>query len=384
MTKTIFLFAIAIFATCSNQILTREEKVRVGGLITKEVLDYTKRTIDDNSFSTTVNETQLTSTLVRPKNTSPIKIIFDTDMDSDVDDVGALAMLHAMMDDGEVEILAVMVSSTCPGSAACVDAINTYYGRPDLPIGVKKGSGVNRDGGYVSKVAGKFPQDIGSGANAADAKVLYRQILAGLPDKSVKIINVGYFTNLADLLKTSGDSISKLNGRNLINSKVIELVGTGGEYPRDLSFQGNGNFEPDGKAVKYVNKHWPTVLTFVVGEQYFWDVKTGASLLEEDTNVNPVAYAYKEFYSLVTWDINYPDHHSADQIGVYVAVKGFENEYTLTKTFGYFHIWDNGLCEWRTDLYTPLRRISYTLKEPYSDSAGNFANEIETLMLQKP
>jgi hypothetical protein len=31
-------------------------------------------------------------------------------MDSDVDDVGALAMLHAMM-----------VSSTCPGSAACID-----------------------------------------------------------------------------------------------------------------------------------------------------------------------------------------------------------------------------------------------------------------------
>jgi hypothetical protein len=200
----------------------------------------------------------------------------------------------------------------------------------------------------------------------------------------VKILTVGYFTNLRDLLKTSGDSISKLNGRDLINSKVTEYVCTGGEYPNDLSFQGNGNFEPDGKSVQYVNKHWPTVITFVAGENYFWDVKTGAALLNEDMDVNPVAYAYKEFYSLVTWDTKYPNHHSADQIGVYVAVKGFENQYTLTDTLGYFHIWDNGLCEWRTDTASPLRRISYSLKEPYWDSSNNLANEIETLMLQEP
>ncbi|NOR76288.1 MAG: hypothetical protein GQ525_14175, partial [Draconibacterium sp.] len=328
--------------------------------------------------------TQLTSTLVRPKNTSPTKIIFDTDMDSDVDDVGALAMLHAMMTNGEVEILAVMVSSTCPGSAACIDAINTYYGRPDLPIGVKKGSGVNRDAGFVGKVANKFPQDIGSSANAADAKVLYRQILAGLPNKSVKILTVGYLSNLEDLLKTSGDSISSLNGNDLVELKVNEYVCMGGKYPNDLSYQGNGNFEPDGKAVKYVNKHWPTMLTFSAGGRYQWDIKTGAPLLDEDMNVNPVAFAYQEFYELVSWDSNYPDHHSADPIGVYVAVKGFKNQFTVTTTLGYFYIWDNGLCEWRTDSDNLLRRISYTLKDPYLDSANKLANEIETLMLQVP
>ena len=170
----------------------------------------------------------------------------------------------------------------------------------------------------------------------------------------------------------------------MVNAKVTELVGTGGEYPRDLSFQGNGNFEPDGKAVKYVNEYWPTMLTVVAGEQYFWDVKTGGNLLEEDMNVNPVAFAYKTFYSLVSWDRLYPDHHSADQIGVYIAVRGFENEYILTKTKGYFHIWNNGLCEWRTDLETPLRRITYSLKDPYRDSASKLANMIETLMLQEP
>ena len=42
---------------------------------------------------------------------APVKIIFDTDMLTDFDDVGALACLHALADAGECEILAT-VSST--------------------------------------------------------------------------------------------------------------------------------------------------------------------------------------------------------------------------------------------------------------------------------
>ncbi|HRT97049.1 MAG TPA: Tm-1-like ATP-binding domain-containing protein, partial [Planctomycetota bacterium] len=68
----------------------------------------------------------------------PVKIIFDTDMDSDCDDAAALALLHALADNGEAEILATMCSATHPFSAPCTDAINTYYGRPNLPIGVPK------------------------------------------------------------------------------------------------------------------------------------------------------------------------------------------------------------------------------------------------------
>src|SRR5262245_3773628 len=66
----------------------------------------------------------------------PVRVIFDTDMDSDCDDAAALAMLHALADRGEAEILATPVSSRHAWSAPCVDAINTYFRRPDLPIGV--------------------------------------------------------------------------------------------------------------------------------------------------------------------------------------------------------------------------------------------------------
>src|ERR1041384_4766537 len=61
-----------------------------------------------------------------------LKVIFDTDIDGDNDDAAAAAMLHALADAGRVEILAMGVVSLCPYSPACLDAINTYYGRGDI------------------------------------------------------------------------------------------------------------------------------------------------------------------------------------------------------------------------------------------------------------
>ena len=62
------------------------------------------------------------------------KVVFDADMDSDCDDVAALGVLHALADRGEAEILATISSSTNPFTPRCMDAVNTFYKRPDLPI----------------------------------------------------------------------------------------------------------------------------------------------------------------------------------------------------------------------------------------------------------
>src|SRR3712207_437465 len=51
--------------------------------------------------------------------TGPPRILFDTDMLTDCDDAGALAVLHALADNGEAEILATVVSVPNPWSAAC-------------------------------------------------------------------------------------------------------------------------------------------------------------------------------------------------------------------------------------------------------------------------
>jgi hypothetical protein len=74
-------------------------------------------------------------------------IIYDTDFGPDIDDVAALAMLHTLADNGEANILAAMVSSSHYWSPGGIDAVNTYYGRPDIPIGGRHDS--PRPGGHA-------------------------------------------------------------------------------------------------------------------------------------------------------------------------------------------------------------------------------------------
>src|SRR4051812_41619361 len=66
--------------------------------------------------------------------TDAVRLIFDSDMDGDCDDVAALSLLHALADRGEAQILATIASGRSAGSPICLSAINAYYGRGDVPI----------------------------------------------------------------------------------------------------------------------------------------------------------------------------------------------------------------------------------------------------------
>jgi inosine-uridine nucleoside N-ribohydrolase len=130
---------------------------------------------------------------------TPVRVIFDTDLGADVDDAGAVAVLHALADRGEADILAMGLSVTHRWSAPCLDAMNTYYGRPDIPIGVVKGKGVDDGCKYAESIAKEFPHDLKSPDEAADVVSLYRQVLAKQPDNSVVLVTVGFLTNVANL-----------------------------------------------------------------------------------------------------------------------------------------------------------------------------------------
>lgn len=155
----------------------------------------------------------------------PVPIIFDTDMGNDVDDAMALAMIHNLEKRGACKLLAVTVTKDHPKAAAYIDAVNTFYGRPDIPIGVVR-DGATRDEGKYLKLADNvdaYPHDLRSGADAPDALALLRKTLAAQPDHSVSLIQVGFFTNLSRLLGTPADEHSPLTGRELIARKVKVL-----------------------------------------------------------------------------------------------------------------------------------------------------------------
>ena len=135
-----------------------------------------------------------------------VRIIFDTDIQGDADDVGAVAVLHALADRGEAEILAMGVSCKNPWSPLCLDALNAYYGRPQIPIGVVKGPAFYRRSKYAQAIAEEFPHSLESADDAPDAALLYRQILAKQEDACVVMVSVGQLTNFRNLLKAGPDA----------------------------------------------------------------------------------------------------------------------------------------------------------------------------------
>ena len=150
----------------------------------------------------------------------PTSVIFDTDLDSDVDDVGALAVLHALENNGQAKILAVIVTSDDMHSPLCADAINTYFLRPDIPIGVNKEAKLRSFSRYTRAVADEYPHDLKSFNDAEDAASLYRKVLSPQPDGSVVIVTVGHLTNLKNLLLSGPDDYSPLGGTALVEKKV--------------------------------------------------------------------------------------------------------------------------------------------------------------------
>ncbi|MCA9014965.1 MAG: nucleoside hydrolase [Planctomycetaceae bacterium] len=155
----------------------------------------------------------------------PVKVIFDTDISGDVDDVLALAMLHTLADRGECELLAVTISKINPLTGPFTDATNTFYGRANIPIGVTRDA-QRRESKYLKLVNEKhgdqwrYPHDVLSNEQLPDAVKLLRKTLASEPDRSVVIIQVGLAANLADLVESKPDEFSPLSGLELVRRKV--------------------------------------------------------------------------------------------------------------------------------------------------------------------
>lgn len=147
------------------------------------------------------------------------RVIFDTDPGGDVDDAGALAVLHALADRGEVKILAMGVVIGHELAVPYVQAVNNWYGHPEIPIGTIKGDAPYSSDYFMRSVVDQYPHSL-TRESAPDVVKLYRKVLAAQPDKSVTIIAVGPPTNINNLLKSGPDEHSPLTGVELMRKKV--------------------------------------------------------------------------------------------------------------------------------------------------------------------
>jgi inosine-uridine nucleoside N-ribohydrolase len=252
------------------------------------------------------------------------KIIFDTDIGPDYDDVGALAILHAFADRGECEVLATIASNNYPNIVPVLSVINTYFNRPDLPIGMVQAKSVQLPAWqkWDSVLVAKYPHRLKSNDQAEDAVTLYRKILASQPDASVTIVTVGFITNMANLLQSRPDSISPLDGIALVKKKVQKLVSMAGAFPAGKEF----NVEKDASASKHAFDNWPTPVYFTgweIGAKIF----SGIPLINSSIKNSPVKDAFAISIPKSKEDVN--GRKSWDQTAVLMAVEGIEKYYDV-------------------------------------------------------
>ena len=234
---------------------------------------------------------------------APVPVIFDTDICEDCDDVAALAMLHALESRGRCRLLAVTVSADHPQAGPFADCVNTFYGRPDIPIGVVRPGGVKAPSAYLKLAAEKnaagfrYPHELLDGKDASDAVTLLRKTLAAAEDGSVVMIQVGYSTNLARLLDSLADAASPLPGVELVAKKVrlLELM-AGAFAPIDgNAAYGEYNVIADRASAAVIAARWPTEVVWSGFEIGIALPYPSQSIVEDfhDVPHHPVAEAYR-------------------------------------------------------------------------------------------
>lgn len=265
------------------------------------------------------------------KSASPAKtLIFDTDIGPDYDDVGAITLLHALADSGQVTILATVASNQHPLIAPVLDVMNTYFRRPDLPIGVVRGRAVNLPAWqkWDSLLVARYPHDLKTNAQAEEATALYRRLLASQPDGSVTIVTVGFLTNMANLLESGPDRYSPLDGTALVKKKVRQLVSMAAHFGKEMGKFREFNVEKDVLASIYTFDNWPTPILFSgfeIGSRIF----TGLPLVNGNYQNSPGRDVYARSIPMDKNDMN--GRMSWDQTAVLVAIKGHEPYYSVVE-----------------------------------------------------
>lgn len=301
----------------------------------------------------------------------PVKILFDTDMTTDCDDAGAMAVLHALADRGECEILATVTSVPDPNALATVDAINRYRGRPDVPLGLVKEGGVKMPSKFTGRIAREFPHRVVSGSDFPDAVEVYRRILTNQPDRSVVLVTVGYLTNVRRFLESPG-------GMELARAKVTRWVCMGGNFigdpPQDDLSLGNVNFQRDAASAHYAIHRWPGEIVFAGRE--VCSVPSGlaiGSALARTPADNPVRRAYEYYF-----DGTARDRHVADLAAVLYAVRGLTDCWDLSAP-GRMDLREDMTFAWIPD---PAGKQRYLLKKPGNDR--HVERVLEALLVAAP
>ncbi|KAI1205412.1 nucleoside hydrolase [Annulohypoxylon truncatum] len=285
-------------------------------------------------------------------------IIIDTDIFSDVDDVGSLTVANVLHNYGLADLRGVAINTGSKYGALAANALNTFFGNGDIPIAAMRPL-TNESffdtytytlSEYASKIAYNWPRSLNDSSTTPTPLELYRSVLSAAEDHSMTLISIGFLTNLAALLDSPADDISSLAGPALISAKVKELVIMGGEYPSGWEFNFGGG---DPASTYRVVNNWPrSVPVTYSGGELGGNIYSGETLTREALPDSPVLAAYQWYVGRCS-----TIRESWDPVTTLYGIVGLEGfrELGIGKLFkygnriGYNKVATNGSNAWVND-----------------------------------
>ncbi|MCR9271258.1 MAG: nucleoside hydrolase [Hyphomonadaceae bacterium] len=308
------------------------------------------------------------------------QIIFDTDFGGDADDLGALAMLHRYADREQIDFLAITSWSNEAYVIPALIAVNTYYGRPELALGVRETPQWRTEWNYNHAIAEAFPVSANATQHVEPATALYRRLLAGAKDHSITLVTVGPLANVQNLLLSEPDEISSQSGADLVNQKIKTLVIMGGQFPDGVTANGpewnfNGNM-PGVTQFVLETVQRPIIFSgYEVGEA----LKVGRELNAHPKDT-PLYVGYKFFSEHAPWmSDQYAgeilDNASFDQTAVMFASAHETSPFWTLSAPGRLSADAEGLAHWEE---TPNGSHRYIILTERTDDAERYIAEAMT------
>ena len=176
----------------------------------------------------------------------PINLILDADFGSSTDDLFALMMINHFMDEGRVDLKGIIVDREGAKNAGVVDIFNTYYGHPNVPVGLER-NGVKNPRCFIpyngicdlKDVHGNpmFKRSFDEN-KCMEGYKLYRKLLSEAKDKSITVVAIGFMTTIAQLFESGADEYSKEKGVDLFGKKVKAVYIQSGRFEAGDSLSG--------------------------------------------------------------------------------------------------------------------------------------------------
>jgi pyrimidine-specific ribonucleoside hydrolase len=234
-----------------------------------------------------------TTSVPAPRPTGP-SVIIDTDLSRWWDDATAIGIANVLQQHGALNILGIMSDVPNPVAVAAVDAIDTAYGHADIPLGAVAHSDADTaPHGYSDVIARRLPHAVRDSDAVPDAVGLYHQLLARQPDRSVTIVALGAYTNLAGLLASPA-------GRALVAAKVKRLVIMDGLFPGGIGPVTNQKLDLAAARTVVAGTinvaPWPTPISWVDGLDGI-STLVGGTLCAKTPPANPMRIVYEALFT---------------------------------------------------------------------------------------